>query len=871
VLTRASSLLAIDLDYGETVSRVASLLSSHAEWCVVETVDMDGAAAQVAVAHEDPRKVELVEEMRRRYPPSAEHPNLRWRVLRTGRSELVEEVTDARMASIAHDAQHLRMLRELGPRSLLAVALQTRGRVLGTILLANGATVPPFTTQDVDVAEDLARRAALAIDNAALHKSEHEARRQAERTAERIGRLQAVTAALSRALTPAVVAEVMVRQGAEAVGGDGGFVRLLTPDARHLALAAAVGMSESFARDGAVLAVTSPLPDAVAFRTAVDSSFGSAAALRAVSPQFAAQHEAAGHEAIAFVALHGLGGPIGVLALTFAAARSFDDDDRELLRALAGQCAQALERARLYEAEQQARAAAEIAGERMARLQLLAAELAAALTRAQVAGVVVTQGIASVEADAGALQLLSDDETMLEVVCGKGAEPALIDAQWRRFPSDLRVPSGDALRTLEPVFVESDTDIRERYPDVERYPHMLDATAGVRARAGAHIPLVVSGQPLGVLFLGFSRPRRFSEAQRSFVLALGRQCAQALRRAQLYEAELEGRGRLSRLVERLHEGVVSVDPRGRVEFASSKAKAMLGAAGLEEGRPVPESWLGFALRAFVAGLFDTREGVVEHQVVSEGGARVFNLTGIPAARSEGVLLVVTDVSAQEQRRRAEREFIDNAAHELRTPLAAITSAIERLQGGAREIPEKRDRFLGHIQHESARLNRLASSLLVLARAQSREEEPQREEILLRGLLEDLVAELEVNPGVDLRLSCPAGLVARSNRDLLEHALVNLAGNAARHTTAGTIRISAGPLEDGSVLIEVADTGTGIAPEEFGRLFDRFYRGPGEGRRAGFGLGLPITKDAVEAVGGRVEIDSTPGEGTTARIILPAAP
>jgi hypothetical protein len=87
VLTQASSLLAIDLDYGETVSRVASLLSSHAEWCVVETVDRDAVAAQVAVAHNDPRKRELVEEIRLRYPPSAEHPNLRWRVLTTGRPE----------------------------------------------------------------------------------------------------------------------------------------------------------------------------------------------------------------------------------------------------------------------------------------------------------------------------------------------------------------------------------------------------------------------------------------------------------------------------------------------------------------------------------------------------------------------------------------------------------------------------------------------------------------------------------------------------------------------------------------------------------------------------------------------------------------
>jgi two-component system, OmpR family, phosphate regulon sensor histidine kinase PhoR len=446
----------------------------------------------------------------------------------------------------------------------------------------------------------------------------------------------------------------------------------------------------------------------------------------------------------------------------------------------------------------------------------------------------------------------------------------LIEGGWRRFSVNLKLPSTDALRTLEPVFIESEKDIRENYPHVEDYPHVVDPRVGLNARAGAHIPLVLSGRPLGVLFLGFTRPRRFSDSQRSFVLALGRQCAQALKRAQLYEAEFEERGKLSRLVERLHEGVVSVDRRGRVEFASSKAKQMLSAVSLEEGRRVPEAWLGFPLRSFATSLFEADQDVIEAQVVSDDGERVFSVTGIPAARSETVLLVVTDVSDREHQRRAEREFVDNAAHELRTPLAAITSAVERLQAGAREVPEKRDRFLGHIQQESVRLNRLASSLLMLARAQTREEEPRREEIALRALIEELVGGLDLKPGVELVLDCPPDLVARSNRDLLEHALLNLASNAARHTECGRVCIRAAVEDDGSVMIEVSDTGSGIQPEELGRLFDRFYRGPTEAGRAGFGLGLPITKEAVEAVGGRVEIDSVAGEGTTARILLPRA-
>jgi signal transduction histidine kinase len=296
---------------------------------------------------------------------------------------------------------------------------------------------------------------------------------------------------------------------------------------------------------------------------------------------------------------------------------------------------------------------------------------------------------------------------------------------------------------------------------------------------------------------------------------------------------------------------------------------MLNAASLVEGCRMPGTWLGFPLRNFVASLFDADVRAVEAQVVSPDDRRVFALTGIPAARTEAALLVVTDISEREQRQRAEREFVANAAHELRTPLAAITSSIERLQAGAREIPEKRDRFLNHIQHESNRLNRLASSLLVLARAQSREEEPRREEIALRELFEELIGGIELGRGVEFAVDCSPDLFVRTNRDLLEHALLNLVSNAARHTERGRISIGAHVVDDGFVSIEVDDTGYGISHEEVTRLFDRFYRGPGEQRGAGFGLGLPITKEAVEALGGRVEIESVPGTGTTARVVLPS--
>jgi PAS domain S-box-containing protein len=862
-LAEASRLLAHNVDHAQSLAEIAALtLLRIADACTVELLDAAGTLNQIAVAHRIPEKADLKREIHRRYPADANSRAVPSRVLRTGRSELIPEVSDQLLENIAEDADHLRLLHEFGTGSLIVVPLRVRDRPIGTIALENGATSRRFDRADLALAEDLAGRAALAIGNSMLHASEQEARREAERSAERIGRLQAVTVALSRAVTPRAVAEIFVREGAAAVGASGGFVRLLTPGGRRLKLEATLGYRKSFGEAYKSLPLDSPLPGAEVFRTGRERYFESAAAA-AAAPEFAEEHEATGHEAVAFVPLLSQGRPIGVMELSFESPRAFDDDDRELLRTLADQCAQALERAWLYRAERQARTAAERAVERTSHLQSLAAELAEALTPAHVAEVAVTHGIASLRADAGALQLLVDDGKTLEVVNAHGSDRSLVDGAWRRLPTTVRLPSTDALIGLAPVFVESQADVERDYTDG------LRGHSDLRVRPGAHIPLVVLGQPLGVLYLGFSRPRKFSNAQRSFVLALGRQCAQALARAQLYAAESEGRSALSRLVERLHEGVVSVDRDGSVEFANARARAMLGPTLLEQGGRIPDRWEGFPLRGFVADLV-TSDRSVEAQVVSEDGERTFDLTRIPAARSDAVLLVITDVSKRERRWRAEREFVDNAAHELRTPLAAITSAIERLQAGARDVPEKRDRFLGHIERESARLNRLASSLLVLARAQTRDEEPRREQIRLRALLEDVSRGLELHPGVELELDCPRPTVAWTNRELLEHALVNLASNAARHTDRGRIRFGARLDGDETLTIEVEDTGAGIAPAEIDRLFDRFYRGPTEERRSGFGLGLPITKDAVEALGGRIEIESELGSGTTARIVLPDA-
>ncbi|MGH3014927.1 MAG: sensor histidine kinase, partial [Gaiellaceae bacterium] len=268
-------------------------------------------------------------------------------------------------------------------------------------------------------------------------------------------------------------------------------------------------------------------------------------------------------------------------------------------------------------------------------------------------------------------------------------------------------------------------------------------------------------------------------------------------------------------------------------------------------------------------LFSDGAEVAEARVVVDEDATIA-LVGVPAGPgTQTAILVLADVSERERRERAEREFVTNAAHELRTPLAAIASAVEVLQSGAKEERAERDRFLASIERQSARLGRLAHTLLTLARAQTRPDEAMREVVPVRPLLDEVAAGLALRPGVEVRVESPRGLAVLGDRDLLQQALGNLAGNAAKHTEQGSVELSARPLPNGAVVLEVRDTGPGMDTVEQERAFERFYQGS-EPRSEGFGLGLAIVRQAVRSLGGTVELESAPGQGTTARIVLDGA-
>jgi PAS domain S-box-containing protein len=169
-LAESSKLLAELLDVPSTLQKVAGLAVPHfADWCTVDLLDPDGSLRRLAVAHVDPAKIQLAHELHRRYPPDPKGSRGVWHVLRTGRSELLAEIPDSLLVETIQNAERLRILRELGLTSYMGVPLTVRGKPIGVITFVTAESGRRYGPDDVRLAEDLAQRAAVAIENARLY------------------------------------------------------------------------------------------------------------------------------------------------------------------------------------------------------------------------------------------------------------------------------------------------------------------------------------------------------------------------------------------------------------------------------------------------------------------------------------------------------------------------------------------------------------------------------------------------------------------------------------------------------------------------------------------------------------------------------
>jgi two-component system sensor histidine kinase VicK len=316
------------------------------------------------------------------------------------------------------------------------------------------------------------------------------------------------------------------------------------------------------------------------------------------------------------------------------------------------------------------------------------------------------------------------------------------------------------------------------------------------------------------------------------------------------------RNKLEAIFDGLTDAVMVVDDEGPVRFSNSAAVELL-----DRGRP-PEAMLPQLARA-------AADGFAAHPALRIGDrAYAMQARALPDERA--VLAVVRDRTEEMRREFAEADFVSNAAHELRNPLAGISGAIEVLQSGAKDDPKARDHFLRRLADDAERMSRLTQALLTLARVESLGA-GETEVVDVPIAIRDVVAAVEPPKHVELVVESEPDLTAKGDPTLLRQVMIGLLTNAFKNTPPpGAVTVRGRRDGETDVILEVIDTGTGIPAAEIERVFERFYRRSESRKQEGFGLGLAIARRMVDVMGGEIGATSVQGQGSTFWVRLPVA-
>jgi two-component system, OmpR family, phosphate regulon sensor histidine kinase PhoR len=326
----------------------------------------------------------------------------------------------------------------------------------------------------------------------------------------------------------------------------------------------------------------------------------------------------------------------------------------------------------------------------------------------------------------------------------------------------------------------------------------------------------------------------------------------------------------------MSEGVAVVDREERIRYSNPAFRRALHPGGGEsfEGKRLVEVTRRSEILAMVEGVRKTGERMEAELATAGLKPRTFLVRAAPAG-DEGAVLVVLDITEIRRLERVRRDFVANVSHELRTPLTAIQGFAETLLRGALDEPENSRRFVEIIRDHAWRLARLTEDLLKLSRIEAGKLELELRPISVESVVEQCaetarlkVAEKRQSLTVSM---CDPPPLAKADSHALLDVLRNLLDNAIQYTPEdGHVAIRVSCAGAGEVRIAVEDDGIGIPSSSHDRIFERFYRVDAARSRkvGGTGLGLSISKHLVEGMGGRIELESQLGRGSTFTVVLP---
>jgi PAS domain S-box-containing protein len=741
-------------------------------------------------------------------------------------------------------------LMSLGSRAVLAVPIVIFDELIGVLALHRN-TPGRWSNNEIALTEAVAREIGLAVRVAQLL-------RESQQRTDQQGALFRIAAHLGESLSLSDTLGGLAQAANDALGG--AFSAVLMPRGGTLELTASTGLPPVL-----ITALEDRLPpSADCLRDAAQEGRPLASPDIVRDDRFEQpwreQAEAAGYRALLAVpAASPRAEDAGLVLVFFTEEREFTDDDLELARHLADAARGALERSELFEAERTARALSQ-------QLARTGGVLATELDPAAVLEEVVQQAPALLGADACAVRTLEDDELVVSAASGEGAEEAV----GSRASAAGRL-SGDVFQSRSPLAVE----------DVSKDERLVGADAFLIAGYAAFLGVPLSGPEgtlAGVLSVYARKPRKWRPEEVEALLALAGNTSAALANAELYSRVSLEKERSVAILANIADGIVAVDRDGRVVLWNSAAEEI---SGVPQEEAIGRTTVQVLQRQLESAEAETPSG---QRLISitRGGEEVWlslseAVMRDPLGAVAGRIFAFRDISADRMVEQVKSDFVAAVSHELRTPLTSIYGFVETLL--RQDIPfgeEERRIFLGYIASESERLTEIVDQLLNVARLDAGDLQVELGRIDVGSVVSELVETVEesgVMNGHRFEIDLPdEPLAAEADPDKVRQIFNILVENALRYSPGGgTVTVGARRSDD-RVEVRVADQGIGIPAAERERIFRKFYRAESAARdgAAGTGLGLFIAKELVTAMGGRIWVESTEGEGSSFSFELPAA-
>lgn len=540
------------------------------------------------------------------------------------------------------------------------------------------------------------------------------------------------------------------------------------------------------------------------------------------------------------------------------------------------------ERQRQEDAHQRAHLDEEGALQALIRLQAITAALAGAATPADVARVVLEEGVGLVDASAGSIsRAVAAGE--LEVLDACGYPDATL-AAWRSRREPLPAPLLEALRTRAPVWIECAAPAARR---------PLDGPSALAARpagASAAVPLLRDGAPIGVLGLEFAEAAHFEPTDRSLIQALAQECAHALERARLYEEQALLRAsaeKTSALLDTLFSSI----PIGLAFADLSLRLVHVNAAWARLYATTPEACAGVTIGDLLPERAAERERAWRRVLASGEPVIDVEVRGpdasdprltrtwleswypvVAGTQTVGLGLVARDVTELKRADAFRRNVLGVVGHDLRNPLSAILGNA-RLLARSGELDERQRGLLSRIEASTAKAARIVGDLMDLTRLEAARTMPveiraTRVDALCTAAVEEAAA---AHAGRDIRVAGEGDPAVDWDPDRVGQLLSNVVVNALRHGAADRPVSIAWAADGDTVTIRVHNWGAPIPQELRAHLFEPFRRGAQPSGRAatgGLGLGLYIAHEIARAHGGEISFTSTDAEGTAFTVRLP---